>query len=89
MSAISHRTGERQATLAAVLGLTQAQVSRRQRGAASWTLHDCDRLAAHWGMSVLDLLAGPTHALRALPADRVVLGGEQTLVPLSPLVSRA
>ncbi|MFF4771055.1 helix-turn-helix domain-containing protein [Streptomyces sp. NPDC001255] len=84
VSALSQRTGERQTALAAALGLTQAQVSRRQRGAASWTLADVDRLAAHWGMPVLDLLAGPTHALGKLPADRVVAcGGEQTLVPLS------
>ncbi|MFD3717872.1 hypothetical protein [Streptomyces sp. NPDC058674] len=43
---------------------------------------DCDRLAAHWGMPVLDLLAGPTHALTRLPADRVAIGGMQTLLPL-------
>ncbi|MFJ5811628.1 helix-turn-helix domain-containing protein [Streptomyces sp. NPDC093093] len=82
MTAITHRTGEQQADVAAALGLTQSQISRRQRGLASWTLADCDRLAAHWGMPVLDLLAGPTHALTRLPADRVAAGGTQTLLPL-------
>ncbi|MCY0963402.1 helix-turn-helix domain-containing protein [Streptomyces sp. H27-H5] len=80
--AVTHRTGEQQADVAAALGLTQSQISRRQRGLASWTLADCDRLAAHWGMPVLDLLAGPTHALTRLPADRVAAGGTQTLLPL-------
>ncbi|MCY0923442.1 helix-turn-helix domain-containing protein [Streptomyces sp. H27-G5] len=82
VTAITHRTGEQQADVAAALGLTQSQISRRQRGLASWTLADCDRLAAHWGMPVLDLLAGPTHALTRLPADRVAAGGTQTLLPL-------
>ncbi|WP_268253304.1 helix-turn-helix domain-containing protein, partial [Streptomyces subrutilus] len=82
VTAITHRTGEQQADVAAALGLTQSQISRRQRGLASWTLADCDRLAAHWGMPVLDLLAGPTHALTRLPADRVAIGGQQTLLPL-------
>ncbi|WP_435854520.1 helix-turn-helix domain-containing protein [Streptomyces subrutilus] len=82
VTAITHRTGEQQADVAAALGLTQSQISRRQRGLSSWTLADCDRLAAHWGMPVLDLLAGPTHALTRLPADRVAIGGQQTLLPL-------
>lgn len=82
VTAIAHRTGEQQSALGAALGLTQSQVSRRQSGKAGWTLTDCDRLAAHWGMPVLDLLAGPTHALAKLPADRIAIGGQQTLVPL-------
>ncbi|MFD7715238.1 helix-turn-helix domain-containing protein [Streptomyces sp. NPDC059814] len=82
VTAIAHRTGEQQSVLAAVLGLTQGQISRRQRGIASWTLTDCDRLAAHWGIPVLDLLAGPTHALTKLPPDRIPTGGQQTLIPL-------
>ncbi|WP_328322961.1 helix-turn-helix domain-containing protein [Streptomyces sp. NBC_00455] len=82
VTAIAHRTGEQQSALAAALGLTQSQISRRQHGKAAWTLTDCDRLAAHWGMPVLDLLAGPTHAMTKLPADRIASGGQQTLVPL-------
>ncbi|MET9535054.1 helix-turn-helix domain-containing protein [Streptomyces sp. NPDC006649] len=82
VTAIAHRTGEQQSALAAALGLTQSQVSRRQRGKAAWTLTDCDRLASHWGMPVLDLLAGPTHALTRLPADRIAASGQQTLIPL-------
>ncbi|MFB7367816.1 helix-turn-helix domain-containing protein, partial [Streptomyces hydrogenans] len=60
------RTGERQAVVAAALGLSQAQVSRKQSGAAHWSLEDVDGLAAHYGISVLDLLAGPTHAVGVL-----------------------
>ncbi|WP_406349660.1 helix-turn-helix domain-containing protein [Streptomyces sp. NBC_00144] len=82
VTALAHRTGEQQSALAAALGLTQSQVSRRQSGKAAWTLTDVDRLAAHWGMPVLDLLAGPTHAMTKLPADRIASGGTQTLVPL-------
>ncbi|WP_406134596.1 helix-turn-helix domain-containing protein [Streptomyces sp. NBC_01089] len=82
VAAIAHRTGEQQSVLAAALGLTQSQISRRQRGQAAWTLTDVDRLAEHWGMPVLDLLAGPTHAMTKLPADRIAGGGTQTLIPL-------
>ncbi|MET7368702.1 helix-turn-helix domain-containing protein [Streptomyces sp. NPDC005566] len=84
VTAIAHRTGEQQSDLAAALGLTQSQISRRQHGRAAWTLQDCDRLAAHWGMPVLDLLAGPTHALAKLPADRTTGDGAQTLLPIAP-----
>ncbi|MFE4660903.1 helix-turn-helix domain-containing protein [Streptomyces hydrogenans] len=78
MAALMTRTGERQAALAAGLGLSQAQVSRKQGGAAHWSLEDVDRLATHYGLPVLDLLAGPTHAVGvlhgAVPAlqDRVL-----------------
>lgn len=82
VTAIAHRTGEQQSDLAAALGLTQSQISRRQHGRAAWTLQDCDRLAAHWGMPVLDLLAGPTHALAKLHADRVTTHATQTLIPI-------
>ncbi|WJV51824.1 acyltransferase [Streptomyces flavofungini] len=80
VTALMTRAGERQATLAEGIGLAQAQVSRKQTGKAHWTLDDCDQLAAHYGMSVLDLLAGPTHAVTALPADR---GPAQASLPLA------
>ncbi|MFB8041916.1 helix-turn-helix domain-containing protein [Streptomyces hydrogenans] len=66
VAALMTRTGERQAVVAAALGLSQAQVSRKQSGAAHWSLEDVDGLAAHYGISVLDLLAGPTHAVGVL-----------------------
>ncbi|MEU7353186.1 acyltransferase [Streptomyces albidoflavus] len=77
-------TRERQPDVAAAIGLTQPQLSRRQSGKSAWTLTDCDRLAAHWGMSTLDLLAGPTHAVGCLPAARRPTTGTQTAVPLAP-----
>ncbi|MFE3121900.1 helix-turn-helix domain-containing protein [Streptomyces hydrogenans] len=66
VAALMTRTGERQAVVAAALGLSQAQVSRKQSGAAHWSLEDVDGLAAHYRLSVLDLLAGPTHAVGVL-----------------------
>ncbi|MEW2588489.1 acyltransferase [Streptomyces virginiae] len=60
------RTGERQNVVAEALGLSQAQVSRKQAGRQHWSLEDVDGLAAHYGLHVLDLLAGPTHAVGVL-----------------------
>ncbi|ASY36454.1 MULTISPECIES: acyltransferase [Streptomyces] len=68
IAAVMFQTGQTQRDLAVVLGVTQGQVSRRQTGTASWSLQDCEVLAAHWGIDPLDLLAGPTQATEALPA---------------------
>lgn len=85
VAALMQLTGERQPDVAVAIGLTQPQLSRRQSGKASWTLSDCDRLAAHWGMSTLDLLSGPTHAAGCLPATRrSTITGTQTTVPMEP-----
>jgi transcriptional regulator with XRE-family HTH domain len=67
VAALMHATGESQARLAEAAGVTQGQVSRRQSGGAAWSLDDCDMLAAHYGIDVLDLLAGPSRACEALP----------------------
>ncbi|MYX52107.1 helix-turn-helix domain-containing protein, partial [Streptomyces sp. SID8385] len=84
VAALMQLTRERQPDVAAAIGLTQPQLSRRQSGKSAWTLTDCDRLAAHWGMSTLDLLAGPTHAAGCLPAARRPTADAQTAVPLAP-----
>lgn len=68
VAALMQATGQSQRVVAGVLGLTQAQVSRRQSGASSWTLRDVDVLAGFYGIDVLDLLAGPTRACEALMA---------------------
>ncbi|MER6975616.1 helix-turn-helix transcriptional regulator, partial [Streptomyces carpinensis] len=70
VAALLHATGESQTELGAALGVSQAQVSRRQSGAAAWSLADCDAVAAHYGIDALDLLAGPTRATESLPAHR-------------------
>ncbi|MET8858664.1 XRE family transcriptional regulator [Streptomyces sp. NPDC004579] len=70
VAALMHATGDSQGRLAGVLGITQAQVSRRQSGTAAWSLKDCDVLAVHYGIDVLDLLAGPSRACDALPDTR-------------------
>ncbi|MFI6408549.1 helix-turn-helix domain-containing protein [Streptomyces sp. NPDC050548] len=70
VAALLYASGESQVDLAAVLGVSQAQVSRRQSGAAAWSLADCDSVAAHYGIDVLELLAGPTRATESLPARR-------------------
>ncbi|MFF1777903.1 helix-turn-helix domain-containing protein [Streptomyces virginiae] len=66
VAALMSRTGERQNDLADGLGLSQAQVSRKQAGRQHWSLEDVDRLAEHFGLHFLDLLAGPTHAVGVL-----------------------
>ncbi|MEU3670928.1 acyltransferase [Streptomyces virginiae] len=79
VAALMTRTGERQNDLADGLGLSQAQVSRKQGNRQHWSLEDVDRLAEHFGLHYLDLLAGPTHAVGVLhgsipalrPADAV------------------
>ena len=52
-----------QTTLAVALRLTQGQVSRKQAGRSEWTLPDCERLAAHYGITVPELLSGRQAAL--------------------------
>ncbi|MFF2262153.1 helix-turn-helix domain-containing protein [Streptomyces albidoflavus] len=84
VAALMQLTRQRQPDVAAAIGLTQPQLSRRQSGKSAWTLTDCDRLAAHWGMPTLDLLAGPTHAAGCLPATRRPTADAQTAVPLAP-----
>ncbi|MCX4706461.1 helix-turn-helix transcriptional regulator [Streptomyces sp. NBC_01373] len=75
VAALLHATGESQADLAAALGVSQTQVSRRQTGEAAWSLAACDAVAAHYGIDGLDLLAGPTRATEVLPAERRRLPG--------------
>lgn len=70
VASLMQATGTSQSELATALGLQQTQVSRRQAGRTAWTLDDCDVLAAHFGLPVLGLLAGPTHACELLPTDR-------------------
>ncbi|MEU3844742.1 helix-turn-helix transcriptional regulator [Streptomyces sp. NPDC028635] len=78
VAALLHASGESQGDLAAGLGVSQAQVSRRQSGTASWSLAHCDAVAAHYGIDVLDLLAGPTRAVQALPDERRRVTGRNT-----------
>ncbi|MFE7029103.1 helix-turn-helix domain-containing protein [Streptomyces sp. CWNU-52B] len=77
VAALMHATQESQAQLAQALGVSQAQVSRRQAGSASWSLDDCDALAEHYGIDVLDLLAGPSRACEQLPDARRTAGQQQ------------
>ncbi|MGW1802524.1 helix-turn-helix domain-containing protein [Streptomyces sp. NPDC001984] len=77
VAALLHAAGESQTDLAAALGVSQAQVSRRQAGTAAWSLTDCEAVAAHYGINVLELLAGPTRATEALPAERRRVPGRQ------------
>ncbi|WP_344524431.1 helix-turn-helix transcriptional regulator [Streptomyces albiaxialis] len=69
--------GEHQTELAVAVGLSPTGLSRRQSGKASWKLEDIDRLAAHWGIEVPDLLTGTEHAVSCLPAART----RPTLLP--------
>jgi hypothetical protein len=82
VGALMARTGERQRDLAQAIGLTQTQISRKQSGQVAWSLADCDRLSAHWGIAVPDLLSGPTHAAALLPEDRLARGRQAPQTPL-------
>lgn len=79
IAAITQVTRETHDALAAVLEVNRSQVSRKQSGKAAWTLADVDRLAAHWGMGPLDLLAGPSHAVGKLSTVRT-----ETVAPAAP-----
>jgi hypothetical protein len=82
VAALMRATGETQADLGKGLRLSQAQVSRKQVGRSLWSLADLDRLSAHYGVPVPDLLWGPTHALDRLDVRRraAVIGGTQTTI---------
>ncbi|WP_431031779.1 helix-turn-helix domain-containing protein [Streptomyces sp. P6-2-1] len=71
VATLMYLTGQSQRDLAGVLGISQGQVSRRQSGTAAWSLEQCEKLAAHWGIDALDLLAGPGRATEALPERSV------------------
>ncbi|MER7817202.1 helix-turn-helix domain-containing protein [Streptomyces sp. NPDC096153] len=79
VAALMRACGENQTVLARGLRLTQGQVSRKQSGRASWSLPDVDRLSAHYGVPVPDLLCGPTRAVEQLPHVRraALVGGSQ------------
>ncbi|MGN9821887.1 helix-turn-helix domain-containing protein [Streptomyces sp. SD11] len=82
VAALMRACGENQTSLAAGLRLTQGQVSRKQNGRATWSLADIDRLSAHYGVPVPDLLCGPTHAVEKLSSRRIanVIGGSQEVI---------
>ncbi|WP_371493431.1 hypothetical protein OG871_39270 [Kitasatospora sp. NBC_00374] len=85
VAALRQVTEETQAQLAAGISLTQDKVSRRQSGASAWTLDDVDALAAHWGLDVLELLAGPTRATEAYTARQSGVGPvPATFAPAAP-----
>ncbi|GAB1332295.1 helix-turn-helix domain-containing protein [Streptomyces sp. NPDC093260] len=80
VAALMFATGETQADLADGIGASRGQVSRKQAGASHWTLADLDRLSAHYGVPVPELLRGADHAVRLLPSARRAecIGGTQT-----------
>ncbi|MFD9480434.1 acyltransferase [Streptomyces nojiriensis] len=81
VAALMTRTGERQNDLADGLGLSQAQVSRKQGNRQHWSLEDVDRLAEHFGLHFLDLLAGPTHAVGVLHGSTPALRPADAVAP--------
>ncbi|MGW9597733.1 helix-turn-helix domain-containing protein [Streptomyces chartreusis] len=67
VAALLRAAGESQTQLAAALGVSQGQVSRRQSGSSAWSLTDCEAVAAHYGIDVLELLAGPSRDTEGAP----------------------
>ncbi|MFK0296897.1 acyltransferase [Streptomyces sp. NPDC090442] len=82
VAALMRATGDNQTSLAVGLRITQGQVSRKQSGQAAWSLGDLDRLSAHYGVAVPDLLCGPTHAVERLSSHRLaaVVGGSREVI---------
>jgi len=70
ITALMRATGETQAQLASGLRLSQGQISRKQSGRHEWSLSDLDKVSAHYGIAVWDLVAGPEVALSKLPTRR-------------------
>ncbi|MEU7153856.1 helix-turn-helix domain-containing protein [Streptomyces sp. NPDC045456] len=85
VAALMRATGENQTLLAKGLRITQGAVSRKQRGGAAWSLADIDRLSAHYGIPVPDLLCGPSHAVDRLPHARraAMIGGTQSILSIA------
>ncbi|MEU5069883.1 acyltransferase [Streptomyces virginiae] len=86
--ALMSRSGERQNDLADGLGLSQAQVSRKQGGRQHWSLEDVDGLARHFGLHYLDLLAGPTHAVGVLHGSIPALRPADLATPAPPAAAQ-
>ncbi|MFH9138809.1 acyltransferase [Streptomyces sp. NPDC017524] len=86
IAALMHLTGERQADLAEGLGLGQTQISRKQSGTPAWSLADVDKLSAHRGIPVIDLLAGVDRAAHCLSARRraPMPGPAQLTITITP-----
>lgn len=57
----AHR--ENQEILAEAIGLSQGQVSRKQSGVSPWNVDDLEKVAAHYGITVVELLADEVTAL--------------------------
>ncbi|MDJ0345527.1 helix-turn-helix transcriptional regulator [Streptomyces sp. H10-C2] len=84
VAALMRATGENQTSLARGLRVTQGAISRKQVGRSAWSLGDVDRLSAHYGVPVPDLLCGPTHAVEQLPHVRraAIVGGSQQVLSI-------
>jgi hypothetical protein len=67
---LMHVCEERQTHLATRIGITQGALSRKLDGRAGWSFRDLDRLSAHYGIPVQDLLGTPEHAEQCLPRRR-------------------
>ncbi|MFD3976536.1 hypothetical protein [Streptomyces cyaneofuscatus] len=52
------------------VGPCQTRISRKQSGAATWTLDYLNRLSAHYGIPVPDLVAGVDRSIQCLPTRR-------------------
>ncbi|MGP3951270.1 hypothetical protein [Streptomyces sp. 7N604] len=65
VDALLKATGQTQVELAAGIDLPHYAVSRRQSH-SPWSFDEADRIAVHFGVPVLKLLAGPAEACEAL-----------------------
>lgn len=63
---------ESQESLARVLGIAQSGVTNRLKGDIEWRPSELDKLAAHFGVSVAELVAPALPTLKPAPVRPVV-----------------
>lgn len=68
LNALRGRHGRTQADLAAVIGVSQSQMSKRLRGRATFTITDIELFAAYFGIKASDLL-GYAESPHPIPPD--------------------
>jgi transcriptional regulator with XRE-family HTH domain len=61
--------GVRQSDLAALLGITQAQISARIRGTIEWRVSELQAVARHLGVPVTELIDEPADTTPAAAAS--------------------
>ncbi|GAB3214225.1 hypothetical protein GCM10027294_52830 [Marinactinospora endophytica] len=82
VAVLLRRCGENIADLAASLHQDRTNVSAKVHGRRLWTVDDLDGIAAHFHITLLELLSGPQAAVEALPRQcHTTPAGSQPALP--------